>query len=96
MSVIVMGAELPKGYEDCWYLQCDSWKDCYINGMRDDCPLRPLPEKHGRLIDANGLKETLEYYIREAGWDEKTNRVLGWVKDEFIESEAIIVESEGE
>ena len=55
MSVIVMGAELPKGYDDCWYLQCDSWKDCYINGIRNDCPLRPLPNVHGDLIDRDAL-----------------------------------------
>ena len=55
-----------------------------------------LPDKHGRLIDADAFKETLEYYIREAGWDEKTNRVLGWVKDEFIDGERTVVESEGD
>ena len=60
------------------------------------CPLQPLPEKHGRLIEADSLKETLDYYIREAGWDEKTNQVLGWVKDEFIDSEPTIVEAEGD
>lgn len=60
------------------------------------CGLKEIPEKHGRLIEADSLKETLDYYIREAGWDEKTNRVLGWVKDEFIDSEPTIVEAEGE
>lgn len=25
------------------------------SGRRDDCPLRPLPQKHGRLIDADRL-----------------------------------------
>ena len=62
----------------------------------DWCPLRPLPEKHGRLIEADNLKETLDYYIREAGWGAKTNRVLGWVKDEFIDAEITIVEAEGD
>lgn len=66
MSVIVLGAELPKGYEDCWYLQCDLWKDCYRNGMRDDCPLRPLPEKHGRLGDLDAIKKKLAEDKREA------------------------------
>lgn len=65
-------------------------------GRLEECPLRPLPEKYGRLIDADAFKETLEYYIREAGWDVKTNRVLGWVKDEFIDSERTVVESEGD
>jgi hypothetical protein len=60
------------------------------------CPLVELPEKHGRLIEADSLKETLDYYIREAGWGEEINRALGWVKDEFIDSEPTIVEAEGE
>lgn len=59
------------------------------------CPLQPLPEKHGRLIEADSLKETLDYYIREAGWGERANQVLGWVKDEFIDSERTVVEAEG-
>ena len=65
-------------------------------GRHEGCPLVELPREHGDLIDADSLKEQLDYYIREAGWDEKTNRVLGWVKDEFIDSEPTIVEAEGE
>jgi hypothetical protein len=65
-------------------------------GRHEGCPLVELPEKHGRLIEADSLKETLDYYIREAGWDVKTNRVLGWVKDDFIDSERTIVEAEGD
>lgn len=110
MSVIVKGMEMPDNCNDCWFSidVCDVY--CYVhkkpkkvNGdamnrrMRPDwCPLHPLLEKHGRLIEADSLKETLDYYIREAGWDAKTNRVLGWVKDEFIDSEPTIVEAEGE
>lgn len=60
------------------------------------CPLVELPKEHGRLIDADSLKETLEYYIREAAWVERTNQVLGWVKDEFIDGERTVVESEGD
>lgn len=40
-----------------------------------------------RWIDADHLKETLDYYIREAGWSDEINMALGWVKDEFIDSE---------
>lgn len=55
----------------------------------EDCDSCWLPGKHCN-------KDTLDYYIREAGWDAKTNRVLGWVKDDFIDSEPTIVEAEGE
>ena len=46
---------------------------------------------HGRLIDANKLKDTLDYYIREAGWGDEINKALGWVKDEFIDSEPTVI-----
>lgn len=70
MSVIVKGMEMPDNCNDCWFSidVCDVY--CYVhkkpkkvNGdamnrrMRPDwCPLRPLPEKHGRLIDADAMK----------------------------------------
>ena len=38
-----------------------------------------------RLIDANALKEQIDYCIKEAGWSEHDNRVLGWCK-EFIDN----------
>ena len=50
-----------------------------------------VPEPHGRLIDADALKDTLDYYIREAGWGEEINKALGWVKDEFIDSEQTVI-----
>ena len=105
MSVIVKDMEMPESCDRCLTLRlsfCKTFK-CYEkfplqDGIQrlPDCPLRPLPKRHGRLIEADSLKETLDYYIREAGWDEKTNRVLGWVKDEFIDGEQTVVESEGD
>jgi hypothetical protein len=40
-----------------------------------------------RYINANGLKDTLDYYISEAGWTAAHNEALTWVKDEFIDAE---------
>ena len=65
-----------------------------FSGRSEHCPLGELPEKHGKLIDASKLKETLDYYIAEAGWGPGVNEVLGWVK-EFIDAEPTIVEAEG-
>lgn len=111
MSVIVQGMRMPKDCIVCYETtKCLGTGRCFEDGTiwcglakgylgveetRSKCPLRPLPEKYGRLIEADSLKETLDYYIREAGWDAKTNRVLGWVKDEFIDGEQTIVEAEG-
>jgi hypothetical protein len=57
------------------------------------CPLVDLGE-HGDLIDKNSLKETLDYYIHEAGWGEEINKALVWVKDDFINSEPTVIEAE--
>ncbi len=110
MSVVLLGMYMPKSCRGCYLMKIGvgGWRGEFwcsatrfipitnIDARPDWCPLCPLPEKHGRLIDANALKETLDYYIREAGWSEEINKALCWVKDEFIDSEPTIVEAEGE
>lgn len=49
----------------------------------DWCPLRPLPEKHGRLIDADELVRLL------GDWGRTTS-------NEFVNNMPTIVEAEGE
>ena len=60
MSVVVLGMEMPDNCEDCFAY----WRNAYCTisnvqkgrkDMQNLCPLRPLPEKHGRLIDADAL-----------------------------------------
>ncbi len=60
-------------------------------GNEDIAKAVSVPEPYGRLIDAEQLKETLDYYIREAGWSDEINKALNWVKDEFIDSEKTII-----
>lgn len=106
MSVIVRGVKIPSGCFDCKFrdkiwdeCKCPPNKgysilSCLEHGKRASwCPLAELPEKHGPLIDASRLKETLDHYIAEAGWDPGVNEVLGWVK-EFIDAEPVIMEEE--
>lgn len=103
MSIIVKGMKMPA---TCTRCTLDAFGYCtaarrYSEGSTTHerasfCPLVELPERHGRLIDADALKDTLDYYIREAGWSEEINKALRWVKDEFIDSEQAIVEAEGE
>ena len=66
----------------------------YTDKRADFCPLVEIPA-HGRLIDADALKETLDYYICEANWGDEVNKALRWVKDEFINSENTVLEAEG-
>lgn len=62
MSVVVVGMEIPSIGWDC---PLNSFGICIAkHGEPDDCyeerpnwcPLRPLPEKHGRLIDADEME----------------------------------------
>lgn len=90
MSVVVLGMEMPAR---CG--KCDFWNEitfCAVTGANirefiekrtraDDCPLRPLPEKHGELIDRDALLS--------AKWD--------WCDaEEAIRNATAIVEAEGE
>ena len=42
-----------------------------------------------RAIDADALKEEIDYYIREAGWGETHNEALRWCL-EFIDNQPAI------
>lgn len=55
MSVVVMGMEMPKSCESC-RVTCELWIMHKPGQRHPDCPLLPLPEKHGRLIDADAFK----------------------------------------
>lgn len=95
MSVIVMGMEMPERCETC-DLICDDdsgLEVCCCTGEIVDreeqarprwCPLRPLPEKHGRLIDADALPRYTGYALSA---DEVATAV---------ENAPTIVEAEGE
>ena len=66
MSVIVKGVEMPECCAGCFAISdslgwCKaSGNDIYspfsMDGRPSFCPLRPMPEKHGRLIDADAMK----------------------------------------
>ncbi len=96
MSVLVKDLEMPgKGYIDVRIFRdgtavIATGEKPYYRELK----AVEVPTPHGRLIDANALKETLDYYIREAGWSEKINMALGWVKDDFIDAEPTVIEAE--
>lgn len=46
-DLVFRGMEMPKSCMDCPLVVCLNTKD--------DCPISPLPEGHGRLIDADAL-----------------------------------------
>ena len=105
MSILIKGFEIPTRCAECRLSTVHSFNDrplCDVlveymsygeweTKRLDNCPLIEVPEPHGRLIEADKLKETLDYYIREAGWSDEINKALSWVKDEFIDSEQAII-----
>ena len=110
MSVLIRGMEMPERCGICpcfhaeWPMYCQAVKADknkrivapYGMPRPQWCPLIELPAEHGRLIDADALKDTLDYYIREAGWSDEINEALTWVRDEFIDHEPTVIEAEGE
>lgn len=78
MSILIKGIGMPETCDDCQFHRYHSHGE-YVcvatpmfypmnlansKGIRKDwCPLVELPEKHGRLIDAEALIDTLEQAI---------------------------------
>lgn len=93
MSVIVTGMQMPTSCASCRMAVCfaDTGRaKCYATlsyidperGKRSyDCPLRPLPEKHGDLID----RDVMLFCVLE----------LGLEGERAIETAPAIVEAEG-
>lgn len=62
MSFIVKGAEMPKTCLDCpladveqGWCSNDMVTIIDFNELPAECPLVPLPDKHGRLVDADAI-----------------------------------------
>ena len=96
MSVVVIDGNMPTDYDSCWYLDCKCWKECSVNGKQYNCPLRPLPEKHGRLIDADDMErfmsDTVQGDIRQYPYSD----TLWDMAFKWIDSRPTIVEAKGE
>lgn len=102
MSVVVIDGNMPTDYDSCWYLDCKCWKECSVNGKQYNCPLRPLPEKHGGLIDVDALKKTFRDAMDNCEGDfkrkEDAEEVRQWVEllCRDFDAQPIIVEAKGE
>ena len=59
---------------------------------QDWCPLVELPEKHGRLIDANAIMKRLE----EWNTSDKTDKALYNFTMNRINEQPTVLEAEGE
>ena len=104
MSVIVKGMEMPEG---CWDCVMGSFGACNFAGrIWDDlnrpdwCPLVELPEKHGRLIDADALRGGMYHDAFKTDsemqrWDSRCWRRYKLFEKNIDDAETI-VEAEGD
>ena len=53
MSVFVKDIDVPSDCDGCWHPTCNLWLQTDVGKRHKDCPISPMPEKHGRLIDAD-------------------------------------------
>ena len=66
--------------------------DCGFESRPDWCPLRPLPEKHGRLIDADNFELYVQYE-----WEKNEASNGDWISfREWLKDQSTIVEAEGD
>lgn len=102
MSILIK-REMPKG---CWacpfavgkHYECLFTKKSYNWGLTtrpSDCPLVEVPTPHGRLIDADALKQEgadvhMDYvcdgYVEDTTWG---------YSDDLLDSQPTIIEAEG-
>lgn len=100
MSIVILGVDAPKNPE-CGCIDCEIKWSCkllkrghiQLNGILEDyrkkyCPIRELPEKHGRLIDADRLLAVLKS-MASTSQSVPTEAVLG-----LIDSQPVIIEEE--
>ena len=73
MSMLIKGMEMPK---NCLWCPLQYFGFCQVTktdvnsdlGRRaDDCPLVELPDKHGRLVDADELWKKMSKYTDNMG-----------------------------
>lgn len=108
MSFIVTGMEMPANCADCVAIS-DGLSFCRVSkneicnqfpifdGRPSFCPLRPLPEKHGRLVDADEL-EGAGYALSKLhiNTDAQDSKQMVWRELVPFDEAPTIVEAEGD
>jgi len=82
MSVIVKGMRMPENCIECissdlrTAIKCTEWTEISAGRRENErawsCPLVEIPEKHGRLIDADAFAERIKSIIERQGYDDLT------------------------
>lgn len=112
MSVLIKGMKMPRCCLACplYYYDQDSEHDitkrCPVldhaeilpsyRKRRDDCPLVEVPTPHGRLIDADEVKEHMDHVCDAGGWLEPVTKAVREYVKKNIDDEETIIEAEEE
>ena len=115
MAVIVKGMEMPKDCREClmqvYYSSGKTWcksvdrllsedyKPIPFDGKPDWCPLVALPEKHGRLIDADALMDIFaDRLVKVSGRYGIDSAVAGAVSGamKLLDAQPTVIGTEGE
>lgn len=98
--MFVKDIDVPSDCDVCWHPTCNLWIQTDIGKRHKDCPISPMPKKHGRLIDAKALDYAFtdlrfndDRSLRH--WDDRKNWCLhGSEVESLIENAETIVEAE--
>lgn len=72
MSVLVKGMKMPDSCYHCKIAEsCGHYIANYTDRRHPDCPLIALPDKHGRIVDADALRDRLQS-LADDGWNKST------------------------
>ena len=104
MSILIEGMEMPKNCEKC---PCSYWTEgahhdfCQAVGYDTEigrqndrpswCHLIEVPEPHGRLIDADRLKESLDSYVMNTQCHYKLIEALVLVRNELLDKASTVI-----
>ncbi len=79
-SILVRGIHAPNRCSCCFLAGECVWA---CTSISRNCPISDFPDKHGRLIDADALAETVKQAIGTRGSEE-------WILDLIEEAETIV------
>lgn len=113
MSILIKDMKMPESCSMCLLMVgtfCDVLEidvDPFYDGANKrhaSCPLVELPEKHGRLVDADALHVLFEnqwHYLQCLNWDENPKAEekqtgIKWCINTLHDDAPTIIEAEGE
>lgn len=91
MSILIKGMKMPDSCYHCKIAEsCGHYIANYTNRRHPDCPLIALPNKHGRLVDADEMLKRLQAWNTS---DRMDKALYNFAWDRIME-QPTIVESE--